>query len=455
MNLFSLSWKNLRAKPLDTALCLLLFALGAGLISLMLLASAQVRDRLERNLNGVNLVVGAKGSRLQMVLSSVYHIDRPTGNMPLADAQNISRIKSGMVKLVQKVIPQALGDNYKSFRIVGTTPDYPALYKAEIEQGNLWKMDMEATIGADVAEKTGLKVGARFYGSHGIEEETDSTGAPTDTSTHRAIPYVVTGILKRTGSVMDQLILTNVSSVWNIHEHAAVPDTTSHTGHDSLAHANAHRNAHTWEDLMRVPAEGRELTTCIVVYPITKRVDGETGDTLREASTMADFILTSKILPEYYKELGYANPTRETVYLLENIGLGLNILYWLAAVFILVSGLSVFISLYNSLKERRYEIALMRVMGASAGRVFVLVLLEGLMLSVLGCLLGLLLSHGGMAILSSALQNTYRYKFNGFLYFLPEEGYLVVGALAVGFLASLLPAVQAYRTRLSTTLANH
>jgi putative ABC transport system permease protein len=441
MNLFSLSWKNLRSKPLDTALCLLLFALGTGLISLMFLASTQVRHRLERNLEGVNLVVGAKGSRLQMVLSSVYHIDRPTGNMPLADAQNLSRIKSGMVKLVQKVIPQALGDNYKSFRIVGTT-------RAELEEGDWWKNDMEATIGADVALRTGLKVGSLFYGSHGIDAETDSTGAPIDTSTHRAIPYVVKGIMRFSGTVMDQLILTNVSSVWNIHGHAQQPDTAAV---DSLSGAPV--MVHTWEDLMRVPGEGRELTTCLITYPITKRVDSETGDTIREASTMADFILTSKILPEYYPELGFANPTRETIFLLENLGFGLNILYWLAGIFILVSGLSVFISLYNSLKERRYEIALMRVMGAPAGRVFVLVVLEGLLLSLLGCLLGLLLSHGGMTVLSASLQSNYRYRFEGFWYFLPEEIYLIVGALVVGFLASLLPAIQAYRTRISTTLA--
>jgi putative ABC transport system permease protein len=113
----------------------------------------------------------------------------------------------------------------------------------------------------------------------------------------------------------------------------------------------------------------------------------------------------------------------------------------------------VFISLYNSLKERRYEIALMRVMGAPAGRVFVLVVLEGLLLSLLGCLLGLLLSHGGMTVLSASLQSNYRYRFEGFWYFLPEELYLIVGALIVGFLASLLPAIQAYRTRISTTLA--
>jgi putative ABC transport system permease protein len=451
MNLFSLSWKNLRAKPLDTALCLLLFALGTGLISLMLLASSQVRQRLERNLDGVDLVVGAKGSRLQMVLSSVYHIDRPTGNMPLADAQNLSRIKSGMVKLVQKVIPQALGDNYKNYRIVGTTPDYPTLYGAELERGEWWKNDMEATIGADVALRTGLQIGSFFKGSHGIDAETDSTGAPTDSSLHKEIPYVVTGIMQYSGTVMDQLVLTNVSSVWNIHGHAEPADSAVV---DSAA-AHAHHHAHTWEDLMKVPAEGRELTTCLITYPITKRLDPETGDTLREPSTMADFILTSKILPDFYQNLGHANPTRETVYLLENIGLGLNILYWLAAVFVLVSGLSVFISLYNSLKERRYEIALMRVMGASAGKIFFLVVLEGMLLSCLGCLLGLLLSHGGMAVLSATLQNNYRYRFEGFGYFLPEELYLVVGALFVGFLASLLPAFQAYRTRISTTLAGN
>jgi putative ABC transport system permease protein len=152
-------------------------------------------------------------------------------------------------------------------------------------------------------------------------------------------------------------------------------------------------------------------------------------------------------------DLMAASPPIEIARLQTNLGLGADVLKALAWVIVVVSGLSIFISLYSSLRDRRYELALMRVMGGSRGTLFQLIITEGLLLAAMGYVLGILLSHLGMAILAGFMKNTYRYSFSG-TQFLPEEGWLLLGALAVGFVAALIPALQARRTDISETLAN-
>ena len=163
MNLLKISWNYIKDKPLSTLLSAVLVALGVGLASLLLSLGEQFNDRLYRNLKDIDLVISAKGSPLQMILSSIYHIDVPTGNIPLKDTRWLKKNR-----YVNKAIPLALGDSYESFRIVGTEESYPEHYKAEIDEGKWWKKDMEVTIGSYVAEKVGLKIGDTFYGAHGI-----------------------------------------------------------------------------------------------------------------------------------------------------------------------------------------------------------------------------------------------------------------------------------------------
>ena len=136
MNLLRLSWKNLRFKPLNTTLSVVLFALGVGLISLLFLLEKQLQDNFEKNLAGIDLVVGAKGSPLQLILSSMYHIDAPTGNMTIKEARPFLNPKH---PLIEQSIPLAMGDSYKGYRILGTTQDILGLYEGEIGEGVEWE----------------------------------------------------------------------------------------------------------------------------------------------------------------------------------------------------------------------------------------------------------------------------------------------------------------------------
>ena len=420
MNLLQLSWKNLINKPLSTTLSLTLFALGVGLIALLFLLNKQLEEKFQKNQAGVNMVIGAKGSPLQLVLSSMYHVDYPTGNVSI---QEVKPFLNPRHPLIETAIPLSLGDSYRGYRIVGTTPAIFELYQAEIAEGNGWDHTFEVVLGANAARELGLQLGDSFQSSHGFVMD--------DQLVHDdAEAFQVIGVLAPTGSVIDQLILTSPQSVWAVHDHSE--ETASDSTHTE--HAHEHEHVHT-DEVPLTEYTDQEITSLLIKF---KSTNIQTLNMLRSINENTDMMA--------------ANPAYELDKLNNNIGVGIDALKVLAWIIVVVSGLSIFISLYSSLRDRRYELALMRVMGSSPGKLFFLILMEGLLLAVLGYLLGIALAHIGMEVLGRFMKDAYRYNFTGSV-FLQKELYLLFGALAVGFLAALLPALQARRTDISTTLA--
>ena len=155
MNILLLSWKNLINKPLSMLLSLVLFALGVGLISMLVILNTQLQEKFDKNLADIDLVIGAKGSPLQLILCSMYHIDAPTGNISIQEAKPFLNPNHPLIK---KAVPLSLGDSHKGYRIVGTLPSFLELYNAEIGEGEIWEKDFEVTIGAGVANDLNLKV---------------------------------------------------------------------------------------------------------------------------------------------------------------------------------------------------------------------------------------------------------------------------------------------------------
>jgi len=399
MNLASLSASYLRARPLNTALSLMLLALGVATIVLLVLVVSQLEERMSRDARGIDLVVGAKGSPMQLILAGIYHADAPTGNIPLAAVQAFQKNR-----LVRKVIPLALGDGWKGFRIVGAGHEYLEHYGAKPAIGRLWDKPMEVVLGAEVAARTGAGVGARFAGAHGI------TGQGEE---HGAAPYDVVGVLGRTGSVLDRLVLTSVESVWQVHEQEHGPED------------KADRKA---------LEEDREVTVLLLQY----------------ASPLAAAMLPRQINSQ--SELQAASPAYETARLFRIVGVGVEAMRAFAIVLIIAAGLSVFIALYTALEERRYDLAVMRTLGAAPGRLFGLLIMEGVVLAALGTLIGLALGHAFAAALGAWLESQQQYPVTG-LAWRAEELWLAAVALGVGLIAALLPAWRAYRTDVSRTLA--
>ncbi len=393
MNLFKISWSHIKSKPLDTSLSLLLLAFGVGIISMLLLVEVQLKSQFERNIKDIDMVLGAKGSPLQLILSAVYHIDAPTGNISKKEADRI--IKHPFIKAG---IPLAYGDNYLNYRIVGTTPAYLSHYEAEIESGKAWASSFEAVIGSKIAEKEGLKIGDSFYSAHGLDEEGEQ---------HEDHAFKVVGILKKNNSVLDLLVLCSIESIWEVHDHG---------------------------DGEEVLDEERQYTAVL----------------LEKNNPMAVLTIPQLLLDS---NMQVALPAIEMNRLNQNFGIGMRTIQAIAIVIMLLSFISVFISLYNSLKERKYELALMRSMGGSRSTLFRLILQEGLLLTLIGFIIGMILSRIGLLMLSGMLQEEFNYSIDQ-IAMLPGEYVLLGISLFVGILASFLPALKAVRMDISETLAD-
>ena len=393
MQVLLLAWRYLWSKPLTTVLNLCLLSLGLATLAFVLIARDQVDRAFERDLQGIDLVVGAKGSPLQLILSGVFHIDVPPGNIALEELKTLT-----VHPQVAQVIPLSLGDNLDGFRIVGTTHDYPAHYGVTLAQGGLWKEPMQAVLGAQVSARTGLVLGQSFEGAHGL-----GTGG----ALHAGAFYLVTGVLAPCGCVLDRLVLTATESVWQVHDDMHATDDM------------------TEEDKAAIAAD-REVTLALVRYR-----------TPLAAVSLPRFINSSTAMQA-------ASPALEITRLLSMVGAGTRLLQAMGAVVLLVAALSVFVALWNAVRERRADLAMLRMLGAAPTRVGALLLCEALWLAALGCVLGLALAHGTTALLAQWLAAEQSLALNAWQW-VPFEWAVPLLALGVALLAAVVPVVSAYR----------
>jgi putative ABC transport system permease protein len=390
MSLLRLSWTYLWSRPLVTLLNLLLLTLGLAAVSFVLLASEQIERSVQKDLAGVDLVVGAKGSPMQLILAGVFHLDVPTGNIPLEAVRQLEAHP-----MVEQVIPLSLGDSYRGYRIVGTTWQYAAHYRAELAAGRVWSRPLEAVAGAEAARVAGLKVGDRFAGVHGLGGDGEAHG---DT------PYTVTGVLQPTGTVLDRLILTDLASVWEVHETATAVD----------------------EEDRRLLAEEREVTMLLVRYRTP---------------------LAAVSLPRWVNAqdgLQSAAPALETARLLRMVGVGTDVLRGFGIVLLLVAALSVFVGLYHAVRERSADLAMLRMLGAPPRRLAALVGMEALWLAAIGCASGVLVGHGLTALLGWLLQAQRSLSIDASAW-ATGEWVVPFGAVVLALVSAALPAWNAYR----------
>lgn len=409
MSPLKISWKSIWSKPLSAALNIMLIAFGTGILTILLLASTQIEEKLNNNSKDIDLVVGAKGSPLQLILSSIYYIDFPTGNIPLTEANKLAKNP-----FVKRATPLALGDNYDGVRIVGTDTNFISLYGLKTQNGKFWKADLEATIGATVAKEKKLKVGDTFFGAHGLTENKDQ---------HKDHEYKVVGILTPQGNVTDNLILTNIGSVWKMHEEHEEP------------HEHEEGEVHDHEKEEAEAMESREITSLLIQY----------------RSYMAVAIFPQMV--NQTTNMQAASPAQESTRLFSLIGVGVDTLQWFAVLIMLIAAISVFVNLYNSLKERSYDLAIMRTLGASRTKLFVIVILEGLLLTIAGTIIGIALGHLTLEIIGN-YQDSTQAKLNGSI-FITSELYLLLTGLGIGIFAAVIPALQAYRSNISKILAKN
>ena len=393
----ALAWRWLWSRPLAAGLNLWMLALGFAAMVLLTLVSEQIEGQAQRDLAGIDLVVGAKGSPIQLILAGVFHIDVPPGNIPLAARQQLAAHP-----LVAQAIPISLGDSYRGYRIVGTSAELPALYGATLLQGRAWREPLEALVGARVAAAAALTPGASFAGAHGLGGSGEA---------HEGQPFKVVGVLAPCHCVLDRLILTATESVWALHENATAVDD---------------------EDRRILEAE-REVTMLLVRYRSP---------------------LAAVTLPRWVQAqpgLQAAVPALESARLFRLLGVGLDVLRALALLLLGVATLSVFVALTHAVREREPDLAMLRMLGAAPARVMSVLALEALMLTGLGLLLGLVLGHGLTALIGWLLQAERSLVITGW-WWSPWHLALVLLAGALALAAVAWPAWRVRRMDVSTLL---
>ncbi len=431
MSLIRIAWRYFWIRPLITLFTLIGIALGAGLISGVLTLKREIESSFVEESAYFDLVVGAKGSPLQLTLSSVYHMDLPTGNIPISRFWNLRKDFR-----VKNLAPLGLGDSYAGFRIVGTTPEFfdfasrakedqPSEKYYPLGKGRLFERDFEAVVGAQVAAARGLKIGSTFVGGHGLV----SAATGTETETHDAFPYEVVGILESTGTSADRVIWVPISSVWKTHEaEYGEPDDASDPKEEVSRFPFVEP---TEEDL----GSNREVTAILLQL----RAPG------------MRFMMSAQI--QKGTESMAAIPINEMLRLYQNILTPfqtalLSVGYLVA----LVSTLSVATTLYQAMERRRQDVATMRLLGAHPREILWIALLETCFLSIIGVGFGFLIGHAGLELAAGWIRNQYGVNLSGWSVDAFELKALGI-VLAMGWLAGLAPAVFHYRKAPADELA--
>lgn len=406
----TLIFSSLAARGAGTLLSVFLTGFGVMLALLVLQFSYHVQNRLGSDGKGIDIVIGAKGSPLQLILSSVYHIDIPTGNIRYDDVEKWMKHPQ-----VRTAIPLALGDNAHGYRIVGTTDSYMTHYNAQLARGRIWRKPFEAVAGSSVA----LKLNESFAGAHGLER-----GGPA----HQDGIYTIVGVMKPTGTVLDRLILTSLDSVLEIHGLAGVArgHKESYHHHDDDNHRHDDNVDHTAEPV--ITAVLMTTKTPIANMNLPRLINGESS-------------------------LQAASPAFEMARLTAILGVGWQSIKALSAILIILAALSIFTGLAGSLENRGGDLAILRAVGYSRRRLLRIIIGEGMIIVLCGLLIGFVLGIGSFAFMSHAIAPLA--ASGAKITIIPAFGFIILGVMLAGLAGSLIPALRAVRVDVARQLSRN
>jgi putative ABC transport system permease protein len=394
MSLWHIAWSYLWNRKLTTIMTVISVALGVALISAVLTLREQTQKRFEEEGQAFDLVIGAKGNPLQLVLSTVYFLDAPVGNIEKADIDKIRTMED-----VTAAFPLAMGDTYKGYRIVGTVRElmdfkWGDRHPYALAGGRYWEKPYEAVIGHGVAQDTGLKLGDTFTGMHGFVQSPNAHD-------HKDKPYTVVGVMALSGTPNDRAIFCDIQSVWDVHEHHASDEVTA-----------------------------------ALVKLATPALRFEIKDKINKGYNVMAAVPVMEIQKLYDQLLGTAKA----------------VLLAIGYLVVVISSMSILIGLYMAILQRRRDLAIMRALGATRGEIFGAVLIEAFWVTLLGLAVG-----WALGALTCKLLGLYLATKLGFhIAAVSLSADLVTAYSAVllmGLIAGILPAWQAYRTDIARDLA--
>lgn len=433
MSLWKIAWRSIQQRSLASLLTAISMALGVMLVVAVLVIYSVVNHAFHRGGEGYDLIIGPpKGSNLDLVFTSIFYVGQPISTLPYSVYHDLYDGHIGGSK-VRMAVPICLGDMYQDKRVVGTTPamfdelTYYDNHKYEFAEGqNFGDNDFFAAVaGAAAAKQTGLKVGDKFRPTHEI-------GAKSDDK-HGA--FTVVGILKPTGTPNDNALFVNIEGFYRVGGHAGKAGAAL-TENKPEAKPEGHHDEHAGHDEHEEIPESKKQVSAVLVC-----VDKP------ELQTRA---LAAEI--NKGKEAQAAIPSEEISRLFEVIIGNIEVVLLVFAVMIvLVAGIGIMVSIYNSMNDRRHEIAIMRALGARRSTVMMIILLESILLSLGGGVLGLSLGHGLLAIAGPWIAEKVNLPLS-MLEFRAVELILIPGLIALASIVGYLPAVSAYRTDVGKSL---
>jgi len=483
MNIFALLFKQMRQRSLSTALTLLSVMLGVALAVAIMICQREGRAAFGQTDYGYNVLIGPKGSGLQLVMNTVYHIDVSQGNVPFEEYEALARRTGSLPKEfapadatqpaaaprspypgpVSWVVPYAVGDSYKGFRIVATMPilfganpdgkpivvpegdaraashipEYRPGHRYTIAQGQPFAYNkFEAVIGSEVAAATGLKVGDKFQATHGMPKEGETPDI------HDEI-WTVVGVLDKTFTANDRVLFIPLMSFYSIWEHAegldAIADIASNTRPAPKPAATQEEEAKAYTlnpdgtINLKLPKDKWEISAILLKTPPTTQ-----GQAIfvykNRPDTMA--VNPATVMAEFFDDI---------------LGSIVEMFRVMAGIVVVVAAVSILVSIYNSVAARNREVAILRALGATKTRILTLVCLEATFIGLMGGIAGLVAGHLAAAAASAYLAQWIGHGIAWWRAGWMELLYLGVVVL-VSFAAGLVPAFKAFRTQVAANL---
>jgi len=443
MSFWKIAWRNMQQRALASSLTGLSMALGVALMILVIVIHEVTVEQFESDAQGYHLIVGgSSGGDAQLVMNTVFHIGSPPYPIPYRYYRQF--VDGAYAPYTKTAVPYCIGDSYhingSRFRVVATTPElfekisYGANDDGSDKRyefragGRNFKADhfFEAVIGSVVASKSGLKVGDTFEPTHGMSATGD-----------KHIDFKIVGILKPTGTSNDRALFANMEGFFLLEGHALPPEALS------ADEAAAYKPVGSIdpEDPNRgfgpLPESQREVTSILVLCN-----DDIGMMTLDHKINKGKDRTAMAVKPGYFVQD-----------MLDNIiGPIRLVLLVLTILIIVVAGISILVSIYNSMSERSHDIAVMRALGASRAAVMGIIMVESILLSLLGGVAGVLLGHAAIGLISPMIEAQAGIVLK-FWQFNWQESLLIPGLVGFASLVGFLPALTAYRTDVGRALA--
>lgn len=425
---FTIIRRSLVSRLFSTVTTAITVAVAVGLLLVLLSMRDAGEQAFRRGSGNMHLLVSKESSPMVSVLNGVFYANAPGGFMLVDDPardDDFQRIASD--PRVAFAVPIQQGDSYAGLPVTATSPEFFTLFEPaegeawEFASGEAFDEPFEVVLGARAAQMSGLRLGDTIYLTHGRSDAAARAGGP-EPHVHREFAYEVVGVLAPTGSSHDRALFTDLPSSWTIHAHDR-----------------------------RLRQDPGVVTTPDDVTPQDRKITAVYLRAATRPGSAASGAVNSLAYQLRSEGFMVAEPGSEIPKLFEIVG-GVNAILVAMAGVVLVSGaISIMIALYNSMEQRRRQIAVLRVLGASRGRVFGLIVTESAVLGLLGAVCGVLVGVAGGGLTAAALKARLGVVVTPVY---PAEWILlvIVAAVVLASLAGVVPAVAAYRTSVARNL---